>query len=171
MERQTLLRVVMTELAVVLKPKGFSKKKGLRFFAERDEVVRWVELQVGRQSSDAVLLVTVNMGAYCLQLGRAISGEEPREWDILNGHWNIRLGHLLPKPDDRWWTIHNVDDAVFVGKEIAGFLQQYGIPASEKLSTTAQFRDLFLHGKGVLYTEERCKEMVAVLDKLLENRQ
>src|SRR4051794_20626479 len=114
----SLANVVASAISTVLKPHGFRKKRG-RFVHENEDTILWVEVQKSRdyKCSDSKYKFTVNLGAFLPKLARAL-GDPIRDIDIWNGHWNLRLGQLMPLADDRWWVVSDPDRAAVVAAEV-----------------------------------------------------
>ena len=52
----------------------------------------------------------------------------------------------MPAATDRWWTAISDDEAGSIGREIAGALVQYGLPALEKLADARAVASLWRRG-------------------------
>src|SRR5262245_18236185 len=103
MERETKLaaKTIFGERTKVLEPESFVRKRNL-FVRDWSEAILWVELQKSRDATHDCFRFTINLGAFLPALAEAV-GEPIREIEIFNGHWQLRLGELLPSPEDRWW--------------------------------------------------------------------
>jgi hypothetical protein len=125
-------KAILSAIREELFPLGF-RKRGKRFFAERDDMELLVELQRGRYSTKEVLICTVNVGVRYRPL--KVSWEDTQPLDAATSHWSTRLGSLMPIRDDVWWRVVSMPEAERAGEEIAGFLKAYGLPAMFELGT------------------------------------
>lgn len=165
---QNLAKTVIRELAEVLKPESFQKKKN-RFFHEGPDSILWIEVQKSRDSSDDRYIFTINLGSFLPILARTL-GREIREFEILNGHWNTRLGLLLPVHDDYWWEVTNTEQAAVIGREVADLVEQYGLPALRRAGTISGLIGFFETGPGIIYAGSRREEVLSALKQLAGNR-
>lgn len=160
-------KTVLRALSGALEPQAF-RRKGNRFRRDGLCAIQWIELQKSRDSTDSRYEFTINLGSFLPGLARAL-GEDIREIDILNGHWNVRLGELLPSHKDRWWAISSQSEAVAVGEEVAALTTLYGLPELKKAGSASGLLTFFETGKGIPYAGSRRDEVLAGLKRLVES--
>jgi len=161
---QQFAKIILKEFAEVLKPESF-RRKGNRFFHEGPDAILWIEMQKSRDSTDDRFVFTINLGAFVPKLARTL-GDMIREIDILNGHWNARLGCLLPFPGDRWWEVRSDEQASQTGMEVASLVKRYGLPALNQAGSITGLAVYFETGLGVRYAGSRRDELHAALKRL-----
>jgi hypothetical protein len=161
---QQIPKIILQELADALEPESFRKKKN-RFFHEAPSAILWIELQKSRDSTDDRFVFTINLGAFLPTLAKAL-GEDIREIDVMNGHWNVRLGRLLPSPGDRWWEADSTDQASVIGKEVAGLVKRYGLPELHRAGSVSGLVSFFETGQGIRYVGARREQVFSTLRRL-----
>jgi hypothetical protein len=136
-------KIVLDKMQRELKVAGF-RKKGSTFSAERDDVYIFVQLQSSRMSDKDVLIATVNLGIFsrvvALKLGNTSNP------NILESHWQKRLGRYLTFPRNKWWKITSHDQAGAAGEKIARILKRRALPELLELASTTQLRSLWEAG-------------------------
>jgi Domain of unknown function (DUF4304) len=144
-------RVILSEMRAVLKPRGY-RQRGQTFSLACHDVVQLVNLQKDKWSTREFLGVTVNLAVFSPSLHQKLyeSGhhwqptiERPRAWD---GHWQERLGLLMPQQCDWWWNASNDGEARTAATGIADALARYGLPVLDQLSSTQKLRDYWVAG-------------------------
>lgn len=161
---QEIAKSILRELERVLEPESFRRKKN-RFFRETREGILWIEVQKSRRSTGGTFIFTVNLGAFLPILAKAL-GEDIREIDILNGHWNARLGELLPSPEDSWWEVASAHQGAVVGREVAALLRRYGLPALQRAGSVEGLIGFFETGLGIMYAGSRREEILSALKRI-----
>jgi hypothetical protein len=133
MDGRDYRRIVLSAMHVVLKPAGFRKKQIL-FASERNDVVLFVQLQSSSRTTKDLLVVTVNLGIFSKTIAQAVGNTH--QPNILEGHWQERIGSFTPKGLDKWWEIHNEQEADSAGLEIAELLTNVTLPKMAALDST-----------------------------------
>ena len=133
---------ILTSMLSVLYPFGYSKQRALFVKQLSDDVVQMIQLQKSQASTKEHLRVTVNVGVLSLPLAKRLGYHEQKP-QIPLCHWRVRLGHLMPMKQDRWWEVKESSDAEEVGREIADLLTNYAIPSVEEVNTTEKLRSLW----------------------------
>jgi hypothetical protein len=161
-----LTKIVLAEFTQVLKPEGF-RKQGMWFWNKEPGAIRWVNAQSSVDTTAECLKFTVNLGAYLPQLAEALGDWPMQDWNIKNGHWKVRLGSLMPGPDDHWWIARDPEQAAATGKEVAGLVRELGLPAMQKAGTIVGLLDFYeTTGIGTMYAGSRYEEVVEAIKKL-----
>jgi hypothetical protein len=128
----------------VLAPLGF-RRKGSTFFVRHDDVLLMVNLQKSTSSTSAKVIATLNLGVFSYPLAQALEELEYLESriSIWLCHWQERIGAVMPEHYDKWWAVSSLEEAVQAGKEMVEALQNYGLPALEKVDSTAKLHALW----------------------------
>jgi hypothetical protein len=161
MSNADLTTTILTRVHVVLKPPGF-RKNGSIFTKECGDVRLAVSLQKSQSSTSAQVTVTVNLKVCSYPLCRAL-GYAPDHPLAAEGHWQQRLGFLLPMSRDLWWTARSLDQAAGVAEEIADALLWYGLPALEAVSSTEKLRALWESGRSPGISNQQRTDFLAAL--------
>ncbi len=130
-------------MRALLKPLGF-RKHGNRFSVNRGDTLLFIQLQSSTRTTHNTLSVTVNLGIISIPLTEK-QGFRTHP-NILDSHWQERIGRFLPRPQDKWWTVRNMAEALVAGDEIVAILQASGLPTMNSLASTQQLRELWETG-------------------------
>jgi Domain of unknown function (DUF4304) len=144
--RRILDEVINSSLTPILRPLGF-KKTGHNLRRALAQCTQVVNVQASNWSSAKDLRFTVNMGVFYPQVlahgpfdGWRPSLSAPPEHRC---QLRARLGQFMPGGEDKWWTIHAVDDASPVANELREMFKAHGLPWLEAVS---HFEDARLRG-------------------------
>lgn len=144
--QRVLNQVVAGSLTPILRPLGF-KKTGHYFRRPLAQCTQVVNVQASNWSTAKELQFTVNMGVFypeVLALG-PFDGWKPSPSGPPEHKCQLRarLGQFMPGGEDKWWTIHAVDDAGPVANELRDVFKAHGLPWLEAVSS---FEDARLRG-------------------------
>jgi Domain of unknown function (DUF4304) len=130
-------------LSPLLKKLGF-RKQGLHFFHSSDAATCHLDIQASQWSAPDCASFTVNLWSYLPAIA-VVKGEEPIAEPLkqkLRAHCGIRIGHLLPKPEDFWWRIQYPSDVPKVAADLASTIEKYGIPYLDRIATLTGVAEL-----------------------------
>ena len=102
MSSEDFKTIVLAQLHAVLKPEGFRKKQST-FSSETDHSVLFIQLQSSSKTTKDSLVITVNLGIFSKRV--AVIVGNTREPNILEAHWQDRIGHFMQEGMDKWWEI------------------------------------------------------------------
>jgi Domain of unknown function (DUF4304) len=153
---------VLAQLHAVLKPEGFRKKQST-FSSETDHSVLFVQLQSSIKTTKDSLVVTVNLGIFSKRV--AVIVGNTRKPNILEAHWQDRIGHFMHEGVDKWWEIHNRDEADLVGREISTILSTEVLPKMKSLASTNSLKSLWESGISPGLTDFERKQYLQALQK------
>jgi hypothetical protein len=144
---QRCTEVVLQQMRAVLKPQGFRKQKRA-FLSRRGDCTLVINLQGSWYSTRDGVSVTVNVGVFSHPLAERLRLPWAVSVSLWHCHWHERLGFLMPGQRDRWWDASSDAEAFEAGSEIASSLQMYGLPALERLGSTARLYEYYLSEEG-----------------------
>ena len=153
MANRELTKAVSAELAFVLKPLGFRKRR-LTFIRDVDGIVQMIALQKSTSSTDAIVKVTANAGLWLRELAPNRAGV-PDSPDIWAAHWQVRVGQLSPENTDLWWSVRSDAEATSVGRELSRRVVSHVLPEMQRLSSREAVIQLWQSGAapGLTATE------------------
>lgn len=152
-----IIKAIQTHLA----PLGF-KKKHTSFLLDKEDVLIIVNFQKSGKSTQDILIGTVNLGVVSKPIAERMD-QIPANIPIWDAHWRQRLGHLIPEHTDKWWEVHDAEQAIQAGDEIISLLMIYGLPAIELVSSTSKLRELWQTGQSPGLTAGQRDQFLAVL--------
>ena len=153
-------KIVLARMREVLKREGF-KKNGSNFFKQENDVYLSVQLQSSVFSAQNDLKLTVNFGVFSILIKENFNVlNNP---SLVNSHWRERIGFLDEGKSDKWWTITNLNEAEAAGREIAGILQEKGLPVLYNLNSTVKLILLWKKGKGAGITDYQRQKFLEML--------
>lgn len=144
---QRCTEIILQQMRAMLKPEGFRKQKR-SFLVRRGDCTLVVNLQGSPYSTRDGVSVTVNVGVFSHPLAERLRlpwAVAPSLWHC---HWHERLGNLMPDPRDRWWDASSDPEAFEAGAAIASALRMYGLPALERLGSTARLYEFYMSEEG-----------------------
>ena len=120
--------VIRGGLAPLMKREGF-KKSGRNFLKVDSESVAVLNVQASTSNLGATGKFTINLGRYFPSVARAVGEPEfegpPKEYDCTV---RLRIGHLLPKNLDHWWTVGPETNIEQLALDIARVVEDVGLP-------------------------------------------
>jgi hypothetical protein len=141
--------VVAIGLAPLLKSSGFRKHRH-HFIRTGHAGTSHLEVQSSQWNSPDRTSFTINLWTY-LPAIEAARGIEP----IADAgrqklaHCGVRIGHLLPKPDDFWWLLHGEHDIERVATEVMVAVRDFGLPYLDQAATLEGVARLSGHIPGI----------------------
>ncbi|MEQ5777143.1 DUF4304 domain-containing protein [Thalassospira sp. NFXS8] len=150
-----LADLIKNYVTPLLKQHGF-KKKGLTWNKSNDGFVQVVNFQLSRFNSDVEKDFTINIGVFNSQVWKKCWGKEPpkviKEEDCFP---RMRVGRLLNKPTDHWWTYDANTNDSGIGKEIKGILGEKCLPfLNAMLDQNEVFRFYSVHTECLMLIEK-----------------
>jgi hypothetical protein len=121
--------------APYLKESGF-KKRARKFFHSQATSTAHIEFQASQWNMASQARFTINLGRYFPAIAEANCQpivEEPSKQHLLSA--GIRIGHLLPQPQDYWWSIEPDTDLQALAAELVTVLKNFAFPYLERIST------------------------------------
>jgi hypothetical protein len=125
---QAIIKEVSSKLhRDVLKLHGF--KKTAYVWTREGDWLKIIDLQLSRWNSSEEARLTLNLGVFIPNLYRAMRShpvpDKPKEF-----HCDVRtrIGMLLPRGTDRWWTVTAASKAQDLFDELSADLLDTGIP-------------------------------------------
>ena len=98
-------KVLLSRVNSSLRGLGY-KRSGLRFCLQKQGNWGVLGFQKSARTDQRRLIFTINVGVCSTRLLRFYSLEKVGNCPTIQDcHLDIRLGHLLPDRDDKWWTI------------------------------------------------------------------
>lgn len=129
-------------VATVLEGGGF-RRQGECFVSDEGPNLLVIEPQKSVKSTADKILFTFNLKVISARLAGLVDGCQPVRATCPVPHWRRRLGGLLPKLSDYWWSFTSgvADDAIAT-------LVDLGIPAIKSVGTDESLRDFWLTGQA-----------------------
>ena len=121
--------VIRDALALSLKEDGY-KKTGRNFHKVSKAVIRVVNVQASQWNYDGSGQFTINLGIYLPRIAK-LTDREYRGKGLPKGHnctGSERIGTLMPKGLDYWWTVTTRTSTAALAKHLAKSWQEYGKP-------------------------------------------
>lgn len=130
--QKVLDRVVAVGLTPVLRGVGF-KKAGRNFRRTVGRCIQVGNVQASAFSWAEQLKFTLNLGVYypeVHELRRSYLQWAPKPSGPLSHECQLqkRIGELLPRSKDTWWTVAATDSPESVAREVTVAVEQYGLP-------------------------------------------
>jgi hypothetical protein len=151
MDAQQHFKNLVTFVAPVLKPYGFSKNRQT-FYCRSPNNWGLIDFQKSWQSNKESLPFTVNLGVASDRLLRFFSPDKIKRPSIRDCHWQIRLGYLMNKRD-LWWKVDEQTSIENLGKEIVNPLENRAIQEINHYISDESLRDLWISGQSPSLTE------------------
>jgi len=135
--------IVRDYVTPILKDEGF-RKRGRTFFKEFEDIIWVLDIQSG-WNSPTTANFTINLGVVF-----------PRVWDVINGgprpenpikiQWTVnqRIGLLLPRSTDTWWSLKKVTDIDAKGPEVRSIIVDYALPFLKKFTSASDLLTLYM---------------------------
>ncbi|WP_081752727.1 DUF4304 domain-containing protein [Kallotenue papyrolyticum] len=126
-----------------LRQYGFTRK-ARTWNREYNSFNQVINVQTGKTSTHNSGDFTINMGVFVPSVYRAVWGDVPsfvRETDCTV---RTRLGCLLDKKVDKWWSFDQTTDIVLIGKEITDLLVNYGLPFLEQFDSLESIHNFLI---------------------------
>jgi hypothetical protein len=121
--------------APLLKQAGF-KKLARRFFRTDSTSTAHLDFQASQWNVSARARFTINLGRYFPSVAEANGQpivEDSAKQRLLSA--GTRIGHLLPDPQDHWWSIEPDTDLNSLATELVAIIEKYALPYLERIST------------------------------------
>ena len=121
--------------APFLKQAGF-KKLARRFVRSVGASTAHIDFQASQWNVKTRARFTINLGSYFPSIAEANGQpivEDPAKQRLLTA--GIRIGHLLPDPQDYWWSIEPDTNLESLANELVTVLDKYASPYLERIST------------------------------------
>jgi hypothetical protein len=115
MTSKNFKKIILDKLTGVLKPRKF-RKAGNTFQYSNGELNYYISLQSSQTSSNEILKITANIEIASLSLYKLENTSIPQK-DCR--HFIKRIGNYISQSQDKWWTIHNVNEAEISANQIA----------------------------------------------------
>jgi hypothetical protein len=144
-------KIIIDKLNDRLKPIGF-KKSGSIFTKVTADMTYFISVQSSRDSTSQTLKTTLNLEIASLTISNNEDTSLPMKYRT---HWRKRIGFLLDKPIDKWWTINNNNEAQDAAEEIIGIVENKALIEFERLNTTEDLVELWRSGKCPGLTERQ----------------
>jgi hypothetical protein len=155
--------IVLGQMQGVLRPAGFRRADD-HFYIEREDTTLVVHLNVSSPASADAIDVTVNLGVFSHPLAERLGSAPVTDPKEPACHWRQRLDEVMPGAGEVSWRARDVIEALETGAAIAANLKLYGLPALERVSSTAMLRRAWLAGEpgGALTDDERRRYLDAL---------
>ena len=141
--------VVATGLAPLMKASGFRKNRH-HFVCFGSAGTSHVEVQSSQWNSPNRTSFTLNLWTHLPAIAAALG--EPPDIDPVRrkvAHCGIRIGHLLPKPEDYWWVLGGEHDIERVTAEVSAAVRDLGLPYLSRAATLEGVAELSGHIPGI----------------------
>jgi len=136
-------KIILDKLHERLKPIGF-KKSRMTFTKVTADMTYFINVQSSRDSTAKTLKMTLNLEIASSTIANNEDTLLPMEH---RRHWTERIGFLLDKPFDKWWTINNDNEASKAAKEIIDIIENRVLVEFNRLKTTRDLVDLWRNDK------------------------
>ncbi len=144
---------------------GFAAKKNT-FFVRKSNNCGLVSFKKSSTSSANETIFTIDIGISSQRLKHFFSDTYNLP-TIDQCHWRQRIGFLLPRGYDLWWTITSNTDLCNLCKTIKDILSMYAIPELETYMSDDSLRDLWLTGESPGLTDiERLLNLSVILNDI-----
>jgi hypothetical protein len=155
-------KIILDNLNERLKPVGF-KKSGTTFKKVTADMTYFINVQSSRDSTAQTLKTTLNLEI----ASSTIANNEDTSLPIEHRrHWTARIGFMLDKPIDKWWTINNDIEAGDAAKEIIDIIENRVLVEFERLKTTSDLVELWRSDKCPGLTEKQRQWYLKLADSL-----
>lgn len=131
-------------LAPMLKGYGFSKS-GNTFVLNKEMNWGMINFQKSTQSTKDRVKFTITLGIASERLLRFFQIRNKRP-QIINSHWNQRLGFYLPEHRDTWWTIESDISTEKLCEELKKHICDLAIPEINEYISDESLKTLWLSG-------------------------
>lgn len=158
------IEIVLRHIERDLEPAGY--KRAGRTFRIRNAVADWglINVQSSSKSTAQAQLVTVNLAVSLGIIRKFDSPTDDRIPHYSEGHWDSRIGHLLPERDDKWWTVASPMPDHEALEDIAGAVREIGVPTVAAHMSSIALRDLWITGPvPFLSNLRRLRQLLIVL--------
>jgi ABC-type lipoprotein release transport system permease subunit len=155
-------KIILDHLNERLKPIGF-KKSGTTFRKVTADMTYFINVQSSRDSTAQTLKTTLNLEIASSTIANNEDTSLPMEH---RRHWTARIGFLLDKPIDKWWTINNDIEANEAVKEIIDIIENRALVEFSRLKTTRDLVDLWRSDKCPGLTEKQRVWYLTLADSL-----
>ncbi|WP_419699609.1 DUF4304 domain-containing protein [Mucilaginibacter sp. NFX135] len=152
-------KIVIDQLAFILKPLGF-KRKGNIFSHATPDLTYYIGLQSSQSSTANLLKITLNIEIFSSKLYKLSDSSLPAEH---TRHYNQRIGQFTNKPEDKWWLIDSEKNAALAAEEINDLVANKVISEFEKLKSTDDLHQMFKDGKSPGLTQGQMKYYLEIL--------
>jgi len=152
------MAVIAAAVHNLLKPHGY-RKKGIIFARSFETAIALIGLQSSQASTANSLRATVNIAVWLPRLAPIRRGipDRPTIWA---SHYRVRLGHLMPEQDDKWWTCASYDAAHQAAGEIRSAIATFALPALDEVSSESSVLAFWKAGHhGGLTEHERARNL------------
>lgn len=132
--------VIKLGIAPMLKQHGF-RKRGRNFHRLVGEMYQAVNIQSTRLNSGSRGRFTVNLGVYCERVNAIADPsmvKQPPTEVICTVR--ARIGTLMPRQDDKWWTVSPQTDMRALAGRVAKHVEEYGLPWMDAASSLKGLR-------------------------------
>jgi hypothetical protein len=130
MANEEWTRALLDRLKDHLTPLGY-RRQGQTFASDRGDVMVLINLQKSTSSTSDRVRVTINLGA-CV---KRLLDDRHKPTNIWACQWMVRLGEISSARVEKWWAIESADEADGVAHEMTQALDEYGLPALERVSS------------------------------------
>jgi uncharacterized protein DUF4304 len=131
---------ILSSIAELLRQAGF-RKSGAVLMREVNDVIHLTSLQSSTSSKASSLRLTVNIAIWVPALAEV--NQQP---DVWSSHWRERIGGLMPRRADHWWTVTSEPEAQVAAAEIRSAVEQFALPALAALETSTALAKLWESG-------------------------
>lgn len=154
---------VVDLLAPILTAFGFRQKRNV-FWYETEDNVLLLEIQFSRVRNGESAKFTVNAGVFCKRIGADIGQESviPPDWE--DCHLRQRIGHLLPKATDIWWTIES-DQPVMGDIDVADAVREFGVPYLKRFERAIDLQTEWRTGRSPGLTAFQRDQYLGLLEE------
>lgn len=155
-------KIILDNLNERLKPVGF-KKRGATFTKVTADMTYFINVQSSVDSTAQTLKATLNFEI----ASSTIANNEDTSLPMKHRrHWTARIGFLLDKPIDKWWTINNDIEANEAAKEIVDIIENRVLVEFNRLKTTRDLVELWRRDKCPGLTEKQRQRYLKLADSL-----
>lgn len=139
---------LLKEIGALLGRQGFVRAKHA-FWISQSKNFALIDVQRSAKSTRERVVFTLNLGVWSDRIaGFMPSSSKAQPPAITECHWRERIGFLLPKREDEWWSITQVDDVEVVKRELAPALENVVIPVVLAHIGDEALRDEWLCGEA-----------------------
>lgn len=163
MELDVAYQCCVESIHETLKLHGY-KKLRTKFSKSKEDVLSIIQFQKDKRSPSNVCRFTINLAIVVECLHPEWRGHLTRA-DAFDGNLQIRLGRLMPEPDDVWWEITEETDIELLKKELTELINNLAIPYLEKYSNKVNLIQLWESGESPGITDFQRKDFLTEIRK------
>jgi len=135
-------KIVKDHFAPILKDAGF-RKRGRTFFKESEDIIKGLEIQSGwnlpAKANFTINLLFIFPGGWEM----TFANSRPDNPIRIPPTVRQRMGLLMPRPSDKWWSLKKDSDIDIVGPEVKLAIIEYALPFLNEAASSSDLLNLY----------------------------